>query len=295
MRLGLFCSTKDLTFSTNRSFKLASLSQERLFKTVQDNLRDFVSLIDFCEQKTIPIFRLGNALVPFASHKAFDAFWWDILRPLFDEARQAYAHASLRLSIHPGQFIQLGSPNPLVVEASLKELAYCQKVLDLLEAKEGVITLHIGGAHGDKEATMARFKKVFYAHDWLKESLALENDEYNFNASETLHLAKECGIGMIYDHFHHSINPSCIQWDAIKASWGEKRPKVHISSQGEGKVGTHASFIDEKDIKSLIHFLGADAHDVDIMVEAKAKEEAIEAIKNNDKKCMGTLREITPC
>ncbi len=278
MRFGLFCSTSDNALSTNRSFKLASLSKERVFETVRQNLLDLPALLALCEARDISLFRLGNAIVPFASHPLFEKAWWDMLKPSFDEARFTCKNSTVRLSIHPGQFIQLASPNPLVVEASLKELVYCHKVLSWLDAKEGVITLHVGGKHGDKEATMERFYEVFSQETWLKDFLALENDEYNFNAQETLSLAKRCGIGMIFDHFHHSIYPSSVSWKEIASSWGLKRPKVHISSQGEGKIGTHAHFISPNDWVRLIDFLGEDANNVDIMVEAKAKEKAIEAL-----------------
>lgn len=142
------------------------------------------------------------------------------------------------------------------MEASLRELAYCTKLLDSFEAGDnGVITLHLGGTNGDKKATMERFCEVFQANPWLGKYLALENDEYNFNVSETLELAQKCGIGMIFDIFHHSINPSEVSWIEIKNSWGAKRPKLHISSQGEGKVGHHADFISEIDFTTLQDFL----------------------------------------
>lgn len=278
MRFGLFCSTYDNALSTNRTFKLTSLSKERLLDTVRQNLEDLPKILALCEEKDIRLFRLGNAIVPFASHPLFEEHWWDELKPLFDEARFTCKNANVRLSIHPGQFIQLGSPYPHVVEASLKELEYCTKVLDSLDAKEGIITLHIGGTHGNTEATMERFYKVFKSNAWLSRYLALENDEYNFTAQQTLELSLHCGIGMIFDSFHHSINPSEITFEAIKKSWQAKRPKVHISSQGEGKKGTHAAFIEVKDWRWLLNFLGEAALEVDIMVEAKAKEKAINAL-----------------
>jgi UV DNA damage endonuclease len=38
----------------------------------------------------------------------------------------------MRISMHPGQYIVLSSPRPKVLEASLAELAYHARVLDLL-------------------------------------------------------------------------------------------------------------------------------------------------------------------
>ncbi len=280
-RLGLFCSTNDGILSTNRSIKLSSLSKQKVLDIASKNLLDFPDIVEFCQKRNITMFRLGNSCIPFASHPSFDNSVWDELAPLFEKVKRSSLGHNLRLTIHPGQFIQLGSKNPTVVESSLKELEYCTRLLDSFEAgSDGVITLHLGGTNGDKEATMDRFCKVFWQNPWLGKYLALENDEYNFTAFETLEVAKRCSIGMIFDIFHHSINPSEINWSEIKSSWKEKRPKLHISSQGDGKVGHHADFISKEDFANLKEFLGDDFHEVDIMVEAKKKEDAIEKIFN---------------
>lgn len=280
-RLGLFCSTNDGILSTNRSIKLSSLSKAKVLEVASKNLLDFPAIVEFCQKRNITMFRLGNSCIPFASHPSFDETIWEGLTPLFEKVNRTTLLHNLRLTIHPGQFIQLGSKNPKVVESSLRELEYCTRLLDSFEAGEdGVITLHLGGTNGDKEATMERFCEVFKENPWLSKYLALENDEYNFTALETLEVAKRCGIGMIFDIFHHSINPSEISWNEIKSSWKEKRPKLHISSQGDGKVGHHADLIKKEDFKTLEDFLGDDLFEVDIMVEAKRKEEAIKQIQN---------------
>ncbi|MBN2895290.1 MAG: UV DNA damage repair endonuclease UvsE [Campylobacterales bacterium] len=282
MRFGLFCSLRDNAHSTNRTFRLASLSRERVVQTARQNLEDLPPLIDYCVRHDIGMFRLGNAIVPFASHIGFDPAWWEELEPLFETARHRIEGSGVRLSIHPGQFIQLGSPRSEVVEASLRELAYAHRVLQLLgDNPQGVITLHVGAAHGDHHATMARFIQTFHANDWLGRFLALENDEFHFCAGQTLEVANACGIGMIFDIFHHSINPSEVCFKTIKASWGVKRPKLHISSQAPGgKRGMHADWIDPEDFESLLRFLGDDARNVDVMIEAKAKEDAIAALQS---------------
>lgn len=281
-RLGLFCSTNEGTLSTNRSIKLSSLSKEKVLEIASKNIGYFPSIVEFCQKKNITMFRLGNSCIPFASHSSFDESIWDELAPLFSKVKRGTLQHNLRLSIHPGQFIQLGSKNTKVVESSLRELAYCTRLLDSFEAgDDGIITLHLGGTNGDKKATMERFCGVFQENQWLGKYLALENDEYNFTVSETLEVAKICGIGMIFDIFHHSINPSDVSWDDIKCSWKNKRPKLHISSQGEGKIGHHADFISEVDFATLQDFLGDDFYEVDIMIEAKKKEDAIERILKN--------------
>ncbi|MGQ9473368.1 MAG: UV DNA damage repair endonuclease UvsE [Candidatus Caldatribacteriaceae bacterium] len=282
LRYGLFCSTRDGKLSTNRTFRLSNLCFEKVYSTVKRNLEDFKAILVLCQKNHLTMFRLGNSLVPFASHPNFRESWWDGLIPLFERARDFYRDFDIRLTMHPGQFIQLGSPKEEVVLASLRELKYCTRVLDLLEAKEGVVTLHIGGKNSSEGETLERFRDNFAQNMWLKKYLALENDEKNFNALATLSLCEACGIPMVFDIFHHSLNQSDISWSRIKKTWGNRRAKVHISSQGEGKIGTHAMEIKKSDWKTLLEFLGEDYQKVDIMVEAKGKEEAIKKLQSYD-------------
>jgi len=278
-RFGLVCSNHDKTLSTNKTFRLASLSKQKLFETVQSNIKGLIGLSEYCANSSIPMLRLGNAFVPFASHPDFNDSWWNELEVMLKDAKKALPANCPRLTIHPGQFIQLGSSNPKVVDSSLRELAYCHRLLSILGDKRSVITLHVGGKKDGKETVFERFFRVFSHNVWLRDFLALENDEHNFNAKETLELATMCQIPMIFDIFHHSINPSQISWSQIKQSWGTKEPKVHLSSQGDGPKGAHSIFIKKEDFDTLVNFLGDDALGVDIMIEAKGKEDAIKHLQ----------------
>lgn len=274
-RLGLVCTNYDRSLSTNKSFRLASLGKEKLFETVKSNIQGFIGLSHYCAENSIPMLRLGNAFIPFASHEKFEKSWWNELEIMLKDAKSDLPSNQPRITIHPGQFIQLGSSSTNVIQSSLKELEYCHRLLSILGDESSVITLHIGGKKDGKEVVFERFYKTFLQNLWLKDFLALENDEHNFNAKETLELSKLCNIPTIFDIFHHSINQSEVNWMQIKETWGSKRPKVHLSSQGDGPVGMHSIFIEKGDFKSLIAFLGNDASCVDIMIEAKGKEKAI--------------------
>ena len=277
---GLVCSMKTKQWTTNKSFRLKSLTKQKLLQTVAINLEGLQNIVHYCKQNGISRLRLGNAIVPFASHEAFDSDWWIEIEEMFAAISPLIKQSGVRLSMHPGQFIQLGSSSEKVVQNSLKELIYCDRILQLLQAREGVICLHIGARGKDPEATKERFEQVFKQNSWLGRYLALENDENNFDARQTLDLCNACGIAFIFDIFHHSINPSKVSWQEIKDSWGHKRPKLHISSQGNGPVGMHAEYITPNDYAALLDFVGNDCKDIDVMVEAKAKECAIAKLKD---------------
>lgn len=86
-------------------------------------------------------------MFPFASHEKHGYsldYCADLLKEAGDLAN-SYGH---RLTTHPGQFTQLGSPNPKVLSASIRELEYHCQMLDLLGAGvDGVIIVHVSLAH----------------------------------------------------------------------------------------------------------------------------------------------------
>jgi UV DNA damage endonuclease len=79
--------------------------------------------------------------------------------------------------MHPGQYIQPGSPKPEVVERSLSELRYAGRVLDLIGSSDSVLVLHMGGSFGDKLVTTTRFLETMDLEENVLKYLALENDE----------------------------------------------------------------------------------------------------------------------
>jgi len=182
-----------------------------------------------------------------------------------------------RLSMHPGQFINPGSPNDEVVERSLAELTYSATVLDLMNAKNGVIVLHLGGAYGDKPSAMRRFIEVMRHEPQINRYLALEVDERVWTAAEVTEVASELGVGAIIDNLHHRLNPGELSLeDAIRLArptW-ETRPKLHLSSQDPSKkAGAHHASILPEDWAELLGALNGE--EADIMVEAKGKEKAV--------------------
>lgn len=100
----------------------------------------------------------------------------------------------IRITMHPGQFVILNSPNFKVLENSIRELEYHFWILDRLGVEnDGVVIVHIGGVYGQKERAIDRFENV-EKHSWLKRRLAVENGERLFNSQEVLKIAETLGI-----------------------------------------------------------------------------------------------------
>lgn len=82
-------------------------------------------------------------MFPYASHSIY-VYTLDYCSELLAKAgvlANKYGH---RLTTHPGQFTQLGSPKLLVVEAAVRELTYHCQMLDMMGMdRDSVMIIHV--------------------------------------------------------------------------------------------------------------------------------------------------------
>jgi UV DNA damage endonuclease len=281
IRLGYPAQNLTLPATTNRTLRLASVSDvEKLRGLVRGNIADLRAILRWNAERGISLFRMGQDLIPFASHPAF-TYDWEVehgeeLRGVGELARDL----GIRLSMHPGQYINPGSPRPEVVERSLWELRYVARVFDLLGNHDSVAVLHMGGAYADRAASAARFVGALRPEERVLRYLALENDERVWTVAEVVETSRVLGIPAIVDAFHHGLNPGNLTLeealDVALPTWepGSVRPKLHLSSQDADKrPGAHAYSVGRRDWQALLAAL--DGRDADVMVEAKGKERAL--------------------
>ncbi|GAQ93949.1 UV DNA damage endonuclease [Thermodesulfovibrio aggregans] len=279
---GIFCTNGDGSLSTNHSFRLKNLSFERVFESFNRNKRDFLSLLELCREEKIEVFRLGSNFIPYASHREFKDKWFKELEPHIEELGKRVLNYRIRITMHPGQFVILNSPNGRVIENSLRELNYHFWLLDKLGVgQDGVVIVHIGGVYGEKIRAIESFINTVEKNGWLKRRLAIENDERLFNAKDVLEIARVLKIPFVFDFFHHRLNPSKILLEEVFNTWKNNGiPKVHLSSDGDGRYGVHGDYVKVEDflsLKMLIEATGIEK--VHIMIEAKRKENALKKLR----------------
>ncbi len=261
--------------------RLASLNDAEKVRTlIRENIEGLKTIVHWNAGRGIQLFRMGQAMIPFASHPAFPYDWE---KEHVDELRQAGELArelGIRLSMHPGQYIQPGSFKPEVVERSLAELRYVARIFDLIGNPDSVLVLHMGGAYEDRAATARRFAEVMRSETDVLRYLALENDERIWAVPEIVETAGVLGIPAITDAFHHGLNPGGLDLeealDLSLPTWEARgdRPKLHLSSQDpEKQPGAHAYSVDLVDWQTLVDALHG--READVMVEAKGKEHAL--------------------
>lgn len=275
IRLGYPCENQTLKATTNRTLRLSSLREDRVLTKVEENLKDLERILLWNRANGFHLFRIGQHLIPLASHPLFPYPWEEVHREELARLGALARSLGQRLSMHPGQYVNPGSPSPRVVEASLAELRYSARLLSLLGAEEGVLVLHLGGAYGDKERAARRFWENLKGEREVLRYLALENDERLWSLEEVLPVAERLGVPVVLDTLHHALNPGRLSLEEalrLSLSTWRTRPKVHLASQDPARrPGAHASLVAGEDFQRLLQALPAP---LDLMVEAKAKERA---------------------
>jgi UV DNA damage endonuclease len=275
--------TQNLTIpaSTNRTLRLANLGdQDKVRGLVRENIAGLTTILPWNATRGIWLFRMGQAMIPFASHPDFPYDWQEEHGEELRQAGKLARELGIRLSMHPGQYIQPGSLKPEVVERSLAELRYVARLFDLIGSTDSVLVLHMGGAYEDRAATARRFAEVMCTETDVLRYLALENDERVWAVAEIVETASILGIPAITDAFHHGLNPGGLTLgealDLSLPTWEGRgdRPKLHLSSQDpEKQPGAHAYSVDLADWHALVGAL--QSREADVMIEAKGKEHAL--------------------
>lgn len=287
--IGYACINLSLEATTNHTFRLAKLSEEQATKTIGQNFVDLREILAWNVANGIRLFRIGSSMIPFASHPAFTLDWVNLFQPELLEIRQYAQEHGLRLSMHPGQYTVLNALNSKVVQDAIRELEWHAELMAQLDPEQGLVVLHVGGAYGDKEASIRRFEENFqYLSTNARQRLTIENDDTTFNADEALRLCQRLGVPMIFDIFHHKCLHQASNWQdglteklaAIVDTWAGKVPKLHISSQKAGTRASHADYITAEDFEELQHWMNTlqPSGWYDLMVEAKMKDQAVQLL-----------------
>jgi len=287
MKIGYPCINRSLGCKSNSTFRLASYSEERLIKTVQNNLDCLAVILRYNVENELFFFRITSDLVPFASHPICKFDWINYFEVQFKEIGDYIKENDMRISMHPDQFVLINSLKEDVVQRSIDELQYHCNVLDSMNLdKSAKIQIHVGGVYGDKPRAIKRFiERYNLLNESIKKRLAVENDDRLFNLKDCLEVHQKTKIPIIFDSFHHkcfnsgeSIKEAIVQ---AQATWKKSDGVLMVdysSQKTEKKKGTHTISIDNSLFRKFI--TETKGLDFDIMLEIKDKEKsAIEALK----------------
>lgn len=280
MRIGYACLTLGVPDTQLRTCVMKNADESRLMEIIASNLRSLERILDYNADQGIRLFRISSDLIPFGSSPVNSLEWWMLFEEQFLQLGDKIRKNGIRVSMHPGQYTVINSPDEEVVARAFKDLEYHARVLDSLRTgPDSKIILHIGGVYGDKQSAIDRFILNYHRLDTcVKKRLVIENDDKSYNISEVLSIGRQLGIPVIFDNLHNIANPSDIpstesDWvNECHLTWGEKDgpQKLHYSQQEPGKkTGSHSGSIMISEFLAFINRINRT--DIDIMLEVKDK------------------------
>jgi len=244
------------------------------------NAKDIIKILEWNRMNGIKFFRLSSALIPWGDH--IDITQLKDYKEIKSELKKAGDFAkfhNMRITSHPGPFVVLTSPKEEVVTNAIADLELHAKVFDMMGLSKtpyNKINIHCNGVYGDKQSAMDRFCKNFKRlSSSVRSRLTVENDDKAtmYSVLDLMYIHQKIGIPIVFDYHHHKFcTGGLTEEEAMKlaaSTWPDGiTPIVHYSEPKEGnKPQAHADYI-----KQIPDTYGVD---VDIMVEAKAKELAI--------------------
>ncbi|KAI3316974.1 UV-endonuclease UvdE [Xylariaceae sp. AK1471] len=260
------------------------------------NARDIVKMIRWNNKYSIKFMRLSSEMFPFASHEEYGYKLAPFASEALAEAGKAAGELGHRLTTHPGQFTQLGSPRAEVVKNSMRDLEYHNEMLSLLrlpeqQNKDAVMILHMGGVFGDKAATLDRFRENYSKlSDEIKARLVLENDDVSWTVHDLLPICEELNIPLVLDYHHHNImfDKNKVRegtrdimelYPRIEATWNRKgiTQKMHYSEPCPEAITPRQ----RRKHRPRVMMLPPCPDTMDLMIEAKDKEQAVFDLMRN--------------
>src|SRR5215207_8524449 len=197
-RLGYACVCLSVENSSPRGTILRNATPERLRALTADNLGGLKRVLEFNVECGVRMFRLSSDVVPFGSHPVNKVAWWDEFAEPLTNIGELIRDSGIRVSMHPGQYTVLSSPDQRIVEAALADLIYHARLLETLGLDtRHKIVVHVGGAYSDKVAALGRWcAAVSQLPHSIRARLVLENDERLFGAEDVLTASETTGVAV---------------------------------------------------------------------------------------------------
>ena len=254
------------------------------------NVKDLHQLIQWNIMNGYDFYRLSSDMAPWKTE-----YDWNDLKDI-DEIKKWFHSAGtmakthgVRLTAHPGPFNVLVSPNEQVVENTIKDLTIHGDEFDMMGLSRtpyNKLNIHCNGVYGDKLSAMDRFCKNF---ERLPESvqtrLTVENDDKAsmYSVKDLMYIHERIGIPIVFDYHHHKFCTGDLsEREALElaiSTWPDDIVPVVHYSESRSKEQLDESIRPQAHSDYVLDYIDTYGHNVDIMVEAKHKELAVDKYK----------------
>jgi len=294
MNLGYACINMSLASNQPRILTNRGMIKKTFLKKgseyagslIISNINDLLLILNWNVKNRISFFRVSSDIFPWASHYDLRSLsQYKEITKILNKIASFVKKNNLRLTFHPGPYNVLTSPNNNVVNNTIRDLELHGEICDMLELDRSPfnkINIHCNGVYGDKKSAMDRFCLNFEKlSEAVKSRLTVENDDKSsmYSVRDLMYIHERIGIPIVFDYHHHRFCDGNIsEKQALElaiSTWPRDIiPVVHYSeSKAEHELDNKIKKQAHSDyINNLPETYG---YNLDIMVEAKAKELSI--------------------
>lgn len=258
-------------------------------EVVIHNFNLLTTIINWNIANKVYLYRISSDLVPFADHEKWGYLWEDwrnsidnygLIGPV-RELLKRYISLGGRLTIHPGQFVSIGSAKEEVRNNSIKNLEYHGQLLDLLGLPQNhncPINIHISNGTKDCEIIANNVKNSLrLLSESVMKRVVFENEQHGCWHPQNIRKFFP-NVPITFDYHHFRINDGGITIDeAVRItseSWPNNEPIQHYSEGRDHELDpAHSDYVRVLPVSQY-----------DIEVEAKQKDLAIKPFLNHRNK-----------
>ena len=285
-RIGYCC----INLSMNEKFRTMTLAwanrnkredvEAKWREVVEHNFSLLYKIINWNIHNNIWLYRISSDMVPFADHEEWGYLWdnwrgninsYGVLGPV-RKMVQEYLERRGRFTIHPGQFVSIGSASEETRTNSIKNLEYHGQLLDLLGLPQDYscpINIHLSNGKSAEKIVDDVYNSLSRLSASVINRLVFENEQANYWTPKNINTHFP-NTPITFDYHHYNLNPDnglSVQ-DAVQlaaSTWPNNDPVQHYS---EGRKSpndpAHSDYIEAMPVTPY-----------DVEVEAKMKEKSI--------------------
>jgi UV DNA damage endonuclease len=289
INLGFSELPKKQRITTNRSMIKRTFQEKGIAYASElalQNCADLLKIVKWNEENNIRLFRVSSDVFPWASeYNIKDLPDYEKIVLTLEKVGEFVDKYNHRITSHPGPFVKLTSPKEGVIQNSIRDLEIHGEFFDLMNlslTRYNKINIHLGAHYNDKSMAIDNFCKNFERlSESVQSRLTVENDD-----KASLYSAKELveqvysriGTPIVFDYHHHKFCTGDLTekeaLDMVIPTWGNVKPVVHYS-QGRDLEQEDSSIKPQAHSDYYWEVPVTYGHDLDIMLEAKAKEKAL--------------------
>lgn len=292
MNLGYACINTILGsrgILTGRAMRASTLQEKGLAhasKLALQNAVDLEYILRWNVANNILLFRVGSDVFPWGNKiNVNDYPDIDAIKSQLKRCGDYAKLHGMRITSHPGPFNLLASGKEHVVENTIRDLEMHALMFDFMGLERthyNKINIHVGATYGNKSLAAETWCKNFLRlSEGVRSRLTVENDDKAsmFSVQDLYdHIHVKTNVPIVFDYHHHSFNTGDLSEErALKlaiSTWKTAKPVVHYSEsralhENNQKINprAHSDYINGP--------IELYSTDVDVMVEAKAKELAV--------------------